>query len=94
MNTLTLTGIRDELHHKLVERAAANHRSIEEEAECCLQISLFSDELPEAALPESRWREIEESLIEGVKAPATEFTAENWDRFRDYACGQTHQKNL
>ena len=44
MNTLLLTGVSDDLRQTLAERAAANRRSIEEEALCCLQITVAQDE--------------------------------------------------
>lgn len=85
MNTLTVTGISDELHRKLAERASANRRSIEEEALCCLQISIAQEEAILHSISDERWQEIEKSLDEAFRETPTNFTEADKQRYRDLA---------
>jgi plasmid stability protein len=87
MNTLTVTGISDELHRKLAERAAANRRSIEEEVLCCVRISIEQDEALLHSIPDERWKEIERSLGEALRETPTEFTEADKQKYRDLARG-------
>ncbi len=92
MNTLVLTGVSDDLQRSLAERAAANRRSIEEEAVCCLQITIAEDEALLASVPEARWKEIEKSLDEALSEVPTEFTEEDRNKYRDLARGYLHSQ--
>jgi plasmid stability protein len=87
MKTLTVTGIDDELHRKLAERAAANQRSMEEEALCCLRMTIAQDEAILNSIPEERWKEIEKSLGEALRETPTEFTEADKQKYRDLARG-------
>ncbi len=87
MNTLTVGGISDELHRKLAERASANHRSIEEEALCCLQVSVAQDEATLHSISDERWRKIERSLDEAFQETPSDFTEVDRQRYRDLARG-------
>ena len=88
MNTLTLTGISDELQRKLVERAAANQRSIEEETLCCVRLTIETEEAVLNSIPEDRWKEIEQSLCDSIDDPGTPLTKADMDRYRDLARGR------
>ena len=63
MNTLMLTGVSDDLQRLLAQRAAANRRSVEEEALCCLQIAIAQDEAVLSSMPEARWQELLARLV-------------------------------
>ena len=92
MNTLVLTGVSDDLQRMLAERAAANRRSIEEEAVCCLQIAIAEGEALLASVPAARWKEIEKSLDEALSEIPTEFTEEDRNKYRDLARGYLHSQ--
>jgi plasmid stability protein len=88
MNTLTLTGISDELQRKLTERAAASRRSIEEEALCCLRLTLETEEAILNSIPEDRWKEVEQSLCDSIHDRGTPLTKADLQRYRDLARGR------
>jgi hypothetical protein len=92
MNTLTLTGISDELQRKLAERATANRRSIAEEALYCLRVSIEHGEALLDSIPEKRWREMEVSLDEALRETPTEFTEKDREKYRDLARGYLPSK--
>ena len=87
MSTLTLSTLDDELHQKLVERAKVNHRSIEDEAICCLQEAIESDEEAINAIPSGAWTEIERSVCETIHDRGTPLTEADFQRYRDKARG-------
>ena len=92
MNTLMLTGVSDDLQRLLAQRAAVNRRSVEEEALCCLQITIAQDEAVLSSIPEARWQEIERSLGEALVETPTEFTEADRNKYRDLARGYLHSQ--
>jgi plasmid stability protein len=88
MKTLTINRIDDELHRKLAERAAANQRSMEEEALCCLRITIAQDEALLNSIPEEQWKEIERSLCDSIHDRGTPLTEADFARYRDLARGR------
>ena len=90
MNTLVLTGVSDDLQRMLAQRASANRRSVEEEALCCLQITIAQDEAVLGSIPEARWQEVERSLGEAFAETPTEFTEADRNKYRDLARGYLH----
>ncbi len=88
MKTITLTGISDELHRKLVERATAKEHSLEEEAVWCLQQSIEEDDALLSVIPVKRWQQIEQSLAAALHEPSADLTPEDFQRYRDLACGK------
>ena len=88
MNTLTVTGISDELQRKLAERAAANRRSIEEEVLCCLQITIEQEEALLTSIPDDQWKKIEQSLCDSIHDRGTPLTKADLERYRDLARGR------
>ena len=87
MSTLTIPAVSDELHRKLVERAQANHRSVEAEALCCLQEVIEAEDALLAAIPGQRWNEIERSVCETIHDRGTPLTDGDFQRYRDLARG-------
>jgi plasmid stability protein len=92
MNTLTLTGISDELQQKLAKRAAANQRSVEEEALCCVRMAIETDEAALNSVSDSRWKEIETSLSEALRETPTAFTEKDREKYRELARGYLHSQ--
>ena len=87
MNTITLQDVTEELLERLRVRAQANGRSMEAEAMACLEAMTEAEEI-EATISDDRWPEIEQSLVEGLKKPATQFTEQDWQHFRKMARGK------
>ncbi len=87
MNTLTLSTLDDQLHRKLVERAKINHRSVEDEAICCLQEAIESDEEAINAIPSGAWTEIERSVCETIQDRGTPLTDADFQRYREKTRG-------
>jgi plasmid stability protein len=89
MSTLTLSTLDDALHRKLVERAKLNHRSIEDEAICCLQEAIESGEEAINAIPSGAWNEIERSVCETIHDHGTPLTDADFQRYRDKVRGNS-----
>lgn len=87
MSTLTLSKLDDELHRKLVERAKINHRSIEDEAICCLQEAIEADDAAINSIPSEKWSKIEQSVCETIHDRGTPLTDADFQRYRDKARG-------
>ena len=91
MSTLTIPAVSDELHRKLVERANANHRSIEAEALCCLQESIETDDESLKAIPSESWAEIERSVCDTIHDRGTPLTAADFERYKEMARGRNRK---
>ena len=87
MNTVTIPAVDDALLNKLVERAKANHRSVEAEALCCLQEAIEMDEDSLNGIPAEQWDESERSVCETIHDRGTALTAADFDRYRGVARG-------
>lgn len=87
MSTITLSTLDDELHRKLVERAKINHRSVEDEAICCLQEAIAMDEGAINAIPSETWSEIERSVCDTIHDCGTPLTDADFQRYREKARG-------
>jgi hypothetical protein len=87
MNTLTIADLNDELHHKLLERARVNRRSIEAEALCCLREAIETDEEALNSIPPNEWSEIEKSVCETIHDQGTPLTDSDFQRYRKLARG-------
>ncbi len=88
---MIIPSVSDELHRKLKERAAANHRTVEDEVVCCLQATLEADEDLQHSIPASRWDEIERSVCETIHDRGTPLTDADFQRYREMARGSTRQ---
>jgi plasmid stability protein len=91
MNTLTISAMSDELHRRLVERAETNHRSVEDEALCCLLAAVETDDELVNAIPAGQWGEIERSVCETIHDRGTPLTDADFQRYREMARGRTRQ---
>lgn len=91
MNTLTIPDMSEELHRRLEERARANHRSIEEEALCCLRAVVETDEEVLYGISAEKWNEIERSVCETIHDRGTPLTDSDFERYREMARGRTRQ---
>ena len=87
MNTVTISTVSDELHRKLTARAAANHRSVEDEALCCLQTTIETDEDLLEAIPAGRWDEIERSVCGTIHDRGTPLTDADFQRYQEMTRG-------
>jgi hypothetical protein len=79
----------DELHRKLLERAQANHRSVEDEVLCCLQEAIEADEELLKTIPSGEWSEIERSVCETIHDRGTPLTEGDFQRYREMARGRS-----
>ncbi len=91
MNTVTISTMSDALHRRLTERAAANHRTIEDEALCCLQAAIHEDEERLSAIPPGRWAEVERSISETIQDRGTPWTDSDFQRHLEMARGSARQ---
>ena len=91
MNALTITDLSEELRRKLGERAQANHRSIEDEALCCLRSCIEQDEEALNAIPSIEWNTLEQSVCETIHERGTPLTDADFQRYREMARGRTRQ---
>ncbi len=87
MSILTLSTLNDGLHQKLVDRAKLNHRSVEDEAICCLQEVIESDDEAINAIPSGAWAEIERSVCETIQDRGTPLTDADFQRYREKTRG-------
>lgn len=85
MKTLTLSGLSDELHAKLAQRASDHSLSVEEEALRCLQQSLDEDEALLASIPAQRWAGMEQSLADALHESTSDVTPADFQRYRNLA---------
>jgi plasmid stability protein len=90
MKTLTLSGLSDELHAKLAQRASEHALSLEEEAIRCLHQSLDEDEALLTSLPAQRWAGMEQSLADALHETASDVTAADFQRYRNLARTPDH----
>lgn len=88
MNTITIPDLDDELHRKLAERAKANHRSIEDEALCCVRVALEADDEALNSIPAETWAEVERSICETIHDRGTPLTDADFKRYREMARGR------
>jgi hypothetical protein len=44
------------------------------------------------SIPEEEWKEIEQSLIDGLKEPSVEFTKKDWERYRTLVSNHAAQQ--
>ena len=87
MSILTLSTLNDGLHQKLVDRAKLNPRSVEDEAICCLQEVIESDDEAINAIPSGAWAEIERSVCETIQDRGTPLTDADFQRYREKTRG-------
>lgn len=87
-SNITLPALGEELHRKLARRAAANHRSVEDEALCCLREAIEMDESLLDAIPQSQWAEVEQSVCETIHDAGTPLTDADFQRYREMARGR------
>jgi plasmid stability protein len=88
MSALTIPQVNDTLRRKLEERARTNHRSVEDEALCCLQEAVDGDEEILNSIPADRWKEIEDSVAETIHDRGTALFDADFQRFRELARGR------
>jgi plasmid stability protein len=87
MKTITLHEVSDALLHKLEARAAANHRSLEDEALFCLLAAVESDDETINSVQPGRWAEIEQSVCDTIHDRGTPLTEADIERYRGMARG-------
>jgi plasmid stability protein len=89
MKTITLHHVGDHLLRKLEARAAANQRSLEDEAIACLQVTVDAEDELIGAISPGRWAEIEESVCEAIHDKGTPLTVADFEHYRGLARGGT-----
>jgi plasmid stability protein len=91
VKTLTISDISEELCRRLAERAEANHRSIEDEALCCLRSAIESDDDALNAISDREWAQIEQSVCDTIHERGTPLTDTDFQRYREIARGRKGQ---
>lgn len=86
--SINLPNVGEELHRKLARRAAANHRTVEAEALCCLREAIEMDETLMDSVPQGEWVEIEQSVCETIHDRGTPLTDADFQRYRELARGR------
>jgi plasmid stability protein len=89
MSTLTLRFESEDLLRRLRSRAAANQRSIEDEAMCCLQATLSEEDELLSSVPDDAWSAIERSVCETLHDRGTPLTDDDFARYRERARGHS-----
>jgi plasmid stability protein len=89
MSALTIRDMNETLHRKLAERAKLNHRSIEDEALCCLQEAIEADEDLLNSIPSAQWKEIERSVADTIHDRGTPLSDADFQRYREQARGHS-----
>jgi plasmid stability protein len=89
MKTITLREVSDSLLHKLEERAAANHRTVEAEALTCLRVVVETDDDLIESIPAGQWAEIEQSVCDTIHDRGTPLTEADLERYKGMARGDS-----
>ncbi len=87
MSKLTIPDLSEDLLRMLAARAKANHRSIEEEALCCMRVALETEEEALNSIPPETWAEVERSVCDTIQERGTPLTNADFKRYRDIARG-------
>ncbi len=88
MSKLTIPDPGEDLLRKLAARAKANHRSIEDEALCCVRVALETEEEALNSIPTETWAQVERSVCDTIQERGTPFSDADFERYRDIARGR------